>query len=100
MEIVFAYSGGAAAAIELEGQATVLWANLAFDDAAKASLRRDGLAVEGLRLTGPCPFRLRMVDSEHLAVSAPARGDRAALLDLWQVHFQRRIGPIGGREAA
>jgi len=100
MEIMFAYAGGADAAGRLEAEAAILWANLAFDEAAKAALRRDGLAIEGMRLTGPCPFRLRAIDSQQLAVSAPGRADGAALLDLWQVYFQRRLLPSGGREAA
>ncbi|WP_157219173.1 hypothetical protein [Flavisphingomonas formosensis] len=94
-----AYDGGSPAA-ELESAAAALWAGLAFDEAAKAALRRDGLAVEAIRLTGPCPFRLRAVDAAHIAVSVPGRSDAAALLDLWQVYFQRRVAPPGGQQAA
>ena len=99
MEIVFAYAGGTSAA-DLEDQAAIIWANLAFDDTAKAALKRDGLAIEGLRLTGACPFKLRATDAGHVAVTAPGHGDAAALLDLWQIYFQRRIVLFGGQEAA
>lgn len=84
---------------DIERATAVLWADLAFDDAAKTALKRDGLTLGGLRLTGPSPFVVLETpnDNEGFTVSAEAadQTQREALLALWQVHFFKRL-----REAA
>jgi hypothetical protein len=69
-----------------------MWADLPFDRDALAALKRDGLVVDGLKLGGPCPYRFRDVDGGQMLITAS--GERAdMLLDLWRVHFQRRLKP-------
>lgn len=90
---------GARSARDIERATATLWADLAFDDAAKSALKRDGLILDGLRLTGPSPFVVLETPNNNarLTVSADAADDaqREALLALWQVHFFKRL-----REAA
>jgi len=97
-----AFERGALEPAEIERLNAEIWADLEFDETAKAALKRDGLAVEGLRLTGPNPFLVSAGDGD----SAPATvmitagdGPQAqALLDLWRVHFLRRIRERAGRD--
>ncbi|WP_157218524.1 hypothetical protein [Flavisphingomonas formosensis] len=101
MTIIFPCVGGLATLTEIEARATELWASLAFDETAKAALKRDGLALDAMRLTGPCPFRFTLADAdEHALLSVPDRSDADDLLDLWRIYFQRRLVPMTGREAA
>lgn len=73
------------------------WSDLVFDEAALARLKRDGLALDGVRLTGPSPFVLTEADDHRIVVAiAPfvAEPDPAAtLLDLWRVHFMKGLRP-------
>lgn len=84
---------------DVERATAALWADLAFDDAAKTALKRDGLTLDGLRLTGPSPFVVLEIPDhdDRLAISVEGANDtqREALLALWQVHFFKRL-----REAA
>lgn len=93
------FDRGGQSAHDIERATAMLWAELAFDDHAKSALKRDGLVLDGLRLTGPSPFIVHEIqnDNERYAVSAEAAdaGQREALLALWQVHFLKRL-----REAA
>ena len=90
---------GGHSARDIERATATLWADLAFDEAAKSALKRDGLMLDGVRLTGPSPFVVLEVpnDNGRYAVTAEAADDaqREALLALWQVHFFKRL-----REAA
>ena len=84
---------------DIERVTAALWADLAFDEHARSALKRDGLVLDGLRLTGPSPFVVHEIqnDNDRFAVSADAAdvSQREALLALWQVHFLKRL-----REAA
>ena len=75
----------------IERRTAEIWAGLAFDEDAKAALRRDGLAIDTMRVTGPNPFRFRVHADGNISLTAPRRSDAAALLDLWQVYIWRRI---------
>ena len=76
-----------------------MWSDIAFDDVALARLKRDGLALDGVRLTGPSPFELRQVEGGAVTVSiAEMATDPAhvrALVDLWRVHVMRGLRPGG-----
>jgi len=100
MDRTFSFERGALEPGMVERLTAEYWADLAFDEAAKAALKRDGLALDGLRLTGPNPFAVVETDPDRVTLSAPGRSDAAALLDLWQVHFLRRIRETAGRKAA
>jgi hypothetical protein len=74
-----------------------MWSDLAFDEATLARLKRDGLALDSVRLTGPSPFLLTQEEGCRIAVSiASFVGDpnhAAMLLDLWRVHFMKGLRP-------
>lgn len=72
-------------------RATPIWASLAFDDEAKAALKRDGLMLEDLRLTGPMPFVFARSEASQIRVTAPGRGDANGLLDLFRVWMVPRL---------
>lgn len=80
---------------DIEHATAALWADLAFDDHARSALKRDGLLLDGLRLTGPSPFVVHEFpdDDERYTVSANAAdaSQRDALLALWHVHFLKRL---------
>ena len=75
----------------IEQHTAEIWSGLAFDEDAKAALRRDGLAIDTMRMTGPNPFRFRKIASGKISLTAPRRSDAAGLVDLWQVYIWRRI---------
>lgn len=91
MEQGFCFERGALEVEEIARLTAEIWADLAFDEAAKAALKRDGLALDGLRLTGPNPFQVGAADDARVTISAPERPDAEALIGLWQVHFLKRI---------
>src|SRR3546814_3897730 len=70
-----------------------IWIGLALDDAAPAALRRDGLDPAALRLTGLHPFEFASASGGGVRVTAHAIDNAAAeaLLDLFRVHFLRRL---------
>jgi hypothetical protein len=80
---------------DIERATTALWAELLFDDNAKAALRRDGLSLEGVRITGPNPYAVHVseTDADVLIVTANAVDtvQRDALLALWHVYFMKRV---------
>lgn len=82
---------------DVQRLATDMWSDLAFDEAALERLKRDGLMLEGVRLTGPSPFVIADAGDGQLrvsidpAVAHPDHGD--TLLDLWRVHFVRGLRP-------
>jgi hypothetical protein len=82
---------------EIQRLAADIWSDLAFDEATLAALRRDGLTLDGVRLTGSSPFLLTQEEGHRIAVAiAPfvTEPDHAAtLLDLWRVHFMKGLRP-------
>jgi hypothetical protein len=68
-----------------------IWADLAFDSDAHAALKRDGLALGGLRLTGPMPFVLTQHGSGSFSVSTKSAANRDALLDLFRLAILPRL---------
>lgn len=85
-------------ALDVIAQLTAaMWSDLAFDQSALAALKRDGLALDGVRLTGPCPYGFATLDGREIELSlAPTITDPhqiGLLIDLWQVHFMRGLRP-------
>jgi hypothetical protein len=80
---------------DIERATATLWAELVFDDTARAALRRDGLSLEGVRITGPSPFSVQLAETSttHVTVSANAANEtqRNDLLALWHVYFMKRV---------
>ncbi len=68
-----------------------MWSDLAFDETALARLRRDGLVLDGVRLTGPSPYQLAEDEDGGLVVSVADHPDAAVLMDLWRIHFVRGL---------
>ncbi len=91
----FAFERGALDPSEINRLNTEIWADLAFDEAAKAALKRDGLELDGLRIGGPNPFRV-LGDDVQVTIDAGQGPVGDALMDLWRVHFLRRIRERGG----
>jgi hypothetical protein len=73
-----------------------IWADLALDDEVKAALKRDGLALDGLRLTGPSSYQISENGGENFQISVKDGPKAQALLDLWQVHFVRALRLVRG----
>ena len=71
--------------------ATQIWAGLAFDDEARATLKRDGLMPDGLRLTGPMPFTFTSAGAARVRVTLPGKSEGDALLDLFRVWLLPRL---------
>lgn len=82
---------------DVERMTAAMWSDLAFDQSALAAFRRDGLALDGVRLTGPCPYELAAAGDGYIDVTvSPAVADpqpAGLLIDLWQVHFMRGLRP-------
>lgn len=81
---------------EIQRLAADMWSDLAFDEAALARLKRDGLALDGVRLTGPSPFSLTRDGCQIVVSIAPFvadTGHAAMLLDLWRAHFMKGLRP-------
>jgi hypothetical protein len=81
--------------------ATQIWSGLVFDEEARAALKRDGLMLDGLRLSGPMPFVFAQVGASRIRVTAPGRADSDGLLDLFRVWLLPRLrAAAGGSDAA
>lgn len=92
MKLEFVFDRGALGLEDIERTSAEIWAGLAFDEEARVALKRDGLALDGLRLTGPSPFTIGLSDDgSRVAVHAGEGAQAEALLDLWQVYFLHRI---------
>lgn len=78
---------------DLAARSTGIWIGLSIDDAAHATLRRDGLDPTTLRLTGLHPFEFAATPDGGLQVVAYANDNETAeaLLDLFRVYFLRRL---------
>ena len=74
-----------------------LWSGLAFDEAALARLKRDGLTLHSVRLTGPMPYIVERLDDGGIVVTIADGIDNSAhvatLLDLWRLHFIKALRP-------
>jgi hypothetical protein len=75
-----------------------MWSDIGFDEAVLERLRRDGLALDGVRLRGPCPYRIDSPDRATIRVRVEEDAPSETLFDLWRVHFSR--GLRSGRLAA
>ncbi len=82
---------------DVQRRAGDMWSDLAFDEAALARVKRDGVMLDGVRLTGPSPFVIADLGAGQLRVTinpAIAHPDHVeTLLDLWRVHFVRGLRP-------
>ena len=82
---------------KVQRRAGDMWSDLAFDEAALTRVKRDGLLIDGVRLTGPSPFVMADLGDGQLRVTIdPAvvhPGHVETLLDLWRVHFVRGLRP-------
>lgn len=87
----YLFERGALELGEIVALSTQIWVDLAFDDDARAALKRDGLALDAIRLTGPNPFTLTDAGDGNIEVSVVDGPDAQALLDLWLVHFARVV---------
>jgi hypothetical protein len=72
-----------------------IWSDLAFDDDARAQLRRDGLNLDGVRLTGPCPYRFNIGADDKIQLSVEAGRTAETLIDLFRLHFLKGLRPRG-----
>lgn len=98
MKMRFAFERGALDLTEIERLNAEIWADLAFDEAAKAALRRDGLPLDGLRLGGSNPYLVSADTETAVAIEAGDSPETQDLLDLWQMHFLRRIREARARQ--
>jgi hypothetical protein len=100
MDYAFDVENGVCDLDEIRRLTADIWAGLAFDEGVRAVLRRDGFAIDAVRLTGPNPFALEATSDGRIAVTATRSDDAAALLDLWRLYFVRRIRDRNGRRDA
>ena len=93
--VEFDFELGPLTLADVQRRAGDMWSDLAFDEAALARVKRDGLMLDGVRLTGQSPFVLAEAGDGQLRVSidpAVAHWDHVeTLLDLWRVHFVRGL---------
>jgi hypothetical protein len=80
--------------------ATQIWSGLVFDEEARAALKRDGLMLDGLRLSGPIPFVFTSAGPPRIRVTAPGRADSDGLLDLFRVWLLPRLRAAAGASDA
>jgi len=73
-----------------------MWSDVGFDEIALARLRRDGLALNGVRLRGPSPYLIDSPDGQTIRVRVEDGAPSEMLLDLWRMHFSRglRLGSL------
>lgn len=97
MCVEFSFELGPLALTDVRRRAGDMWSDLAFDGVALMRLKRDGLMLDGVRLTGPSPFIIEDAGDGQLRVMidpAVAHPDHVkTLLDLWRVHFVRGLRP-------
>jgi len=88
------FDAGSRDPADLAQASAELWAALFIDEAARGVLRRDGLDLTRLPLSGPHPFVYACADDGALTqvTLADAEGpDAESLLDLFRVYFLRRL---------
>ncbi len=97
ISVNYSFDPGVLALCDIRRLAADMWSDIAFDEAALARLKRDGLMLDGVRLTGPSPFEIRAADNGQITVSiASTVSDPAhveTLLDLWRVHMMKSLRP-------
>jgi hypothetical protein len=97
ISVNYSFDPGALALDDIRRLAADMWSDIAFDEAVLARLKRDGLTLDGVRLTGPSPFEIRASDNGPVTVSIastvsdPAHAE--SLLDLWRVHMMKGLRP-------
>ena len=94
--VEFSFDPGVLTCDEVARLSVEIWSDLAFDHEARAHLKRDGLNLDGARLTGPSPYHLEALDDGQIRVRVEAGPSAEVLLDLWRVHVTRgpRLGSI------
>lgn len=95
-QVRYRFDGGGLSIEEIAQAAADIWSDLAFDLETRAKLRRDGLAIDGLRLTGPTPFLLTLCADGQIEVIVAEDPLAETLIDLWRVHIMRglRLRPL------
>lgn len=83
---------------EITRLALDMWSDIGFDEAALGRLRRDGLALDGVRLRGASPYLIDSPDGRMIRVRVENGAPAETMLDLWKLHFARRLR--GGTLAA
>ncbi len=95
-DVHFSFDPGQLTPDEIQRLAASMWSDLAFDEAALMRLKRDGLALDGVRLTGPSPYEIEAGGDGQIVVTVRPLADPAhaeILLDLWQLHFVKGLRP-------
>jgi hypothetical protein len=76
---------------EVRRLADDMWSDLAFDEPTLARLKRDGLMLDGVRLTGPIPYHLEREEDGQIRGTTGEHPHSATLLDLWHLHFMKGL---------
>lgn len=89
----FGFDPGALTLEDVARIAGDIWSGLAFDEEARAQIKRDGLVLDGVRLTGPNPYAVEALAEGVIRVSVEPGPAAEALIDLWRIHFMRSLRP-------
>jgi len=89
----FRFDPGVLAPEDVMRAAGNIWSDLAFDEEARAQLRRDGLVLDGVRLTGPNPYAIEALPDGMIRVSVEPGPAAETLIDLWRLHVMRGLRP-------
>ncbi len=92
-DVEISFDPGVLGLDQIRHRADDIWSDLAFDEPTLARLKRDGLALDGVRLTGPNPFRIAPGEGGQMRVAAPDHPHAEILLDLWRLHFMKGLRP-------
>lgn len=76
---------------DIRRRMTDAWAGLPFDADALAALKRDGLSLEQLRLGGANPYNVSRTRDANIMVRVADGPAAQPLIDLFQLHFLRRL---------
>ncbi len=91
--VEFSFDAGVLTLEDVVRISSDIWSDLAFDQEARAQLKRDGLGLEGVRLTGPSPYRLEMTDAQEMRVWVEDGPTAQTLIDLWRIQIMRGLRP-------
>ena len=89
----FRFDPGPLGLADVQRLAADMWSDIAFDEQALSRLRRDGLMLDGVRLTGPCPFQIDQPEGQDIRIRVEHGAPAEILLDLWQLHFSKGLRP-------
>ncbi len=89
----FSFDPGPLGLAEITRLALDMWSDIRFDETALARLRRDGLALDGVRLHGQSPYLIDSPDGHMIRVRVEQSVAAETLLDLWRLHFVRGLRP-------